>query len=198
MARVKYQRAAKDYPAAGIKKGDMYYYTRIKTGPYSSRQIRQLTPIRPSQMTTSEFLSQFYSLQEQLEDYKDGIADLAGFLNDLAGEARSLGEEEQGKYDNMPEGLQGGDTGEMIRERAEAMEQWADSLEAAASTAEDKAGEFEENQKLWDEFRQAREAADDAADQDEEVEDPQEPDEEEMSEDDLVQEVLGEIEEPSV
>lgn len=192
MARVKYQKAAKDYPEVGIKKGDKYYYTRIKTGPYSSRQIRQLTPIRRSQMTTSDFLSQFYGLQEQLEDFKGGIDELADFLNGLAEEARNLGEEEQGKYDNMPEGLQGGDTGEMIRERAEAMEAWAESLETAASTAEEKAGEFEENQKAWDEYDTACEA-DNAGDKD-----PEEPDGERIDEDDLVQEVLGEIEEPSL
>jgi hypothetical protein len=193
MARVKHQKARKDYPGAGIKKGDMYYYTRIKTGPYSSREIRQLKPIRPSQMTTSDFLSQFYGLQERLQDYSGGIADLAGELNDIASEARSIGEEEQGKYDNMPEPLQQGDTGQMIEERAQAMEAWAESLESAAGTAEEKASEFEENQKLWDEYDTASEP--DNVSEDGE---PEEPDEERMDEDALVEEVKEEIEEPSL
>jgi hypothetical protein len=193
MARVKYQKAAKDYPAAGIKKGQMYYYTRIKTSAYSSRQIRQLTPIRPSQMTTSAFLSQYYSLQERLQDFNGGIADLSDFLNGLAEDARSLGEEEQEKYDNMPESLQGGDTGQMIEERAQAMEAWAESLEAAASTAEEKASEFDDNDQVWSDYDAAM------GDYDPETkEEPAEPEEERMNEADLIQEVLGEIEEPSV
>ena len=195
MARIKHQKAAKDYPEAGIKKGQMYYYTRIKTGPYSSRQIRQLTPIRPSQMTTSEFLSQFYSLQEQLGDFKGGIDELESFLEELASDARNLGEEEQGKYDNMPEPLQQGDTGQMIEERAQAMGAWADSLDTAASTAGEKATEFEENQKAWEEYDEALAAYDS---DDEDAEEPDQPDSDRMDEQELIQEVLGDIEEPSI
>lgn len=193
MARVKYQKAMKDYPEAGIKKGDMYYYARIKTGPRSSRQIRQLKPIRRSQLTTSEFLSQFYGFQEQLSDYNGRIADLSAFLSEMASDVRNLGEEEQAKYDNMPEPLQQGDTGQMIEERAQAMEQWADSLENAASEAEDKAEAFEENQKLWDEYDTACEPENVS-----ENGEPEEPEEERMDENELVQEVMGEIEEPSI
>jgi hypothetical protein len=195
MARVKYQKARKDYPAAGIKKGDMYYYARIKTGPRSSREIRQLKPIRQSQLTTSDFMSQFYGLQERLSDYDGGIADLSGFLEELAADARNLAEEEQAKYDNMPEPFQQGDTGQLIEERAQAMEAWADSLESAASTAGDKASEYEENGKAWDEFDTDLENYDP---DEEDAEEPEEPDEERMDEADLIQDVLGEIEEPSL
>lgn len=198
MARVKHQKAAKDYPGAGIKKGDMYYYAKIKTGPRSSRQIRQLTPIRPSQLTSSDFLSQFYGLQERLADYKGGIADLAGELNEIAEEARSLGEAEQEKFDNMPEPLQGGDTGQMIEERAQAMEAWADSLEAAASTAEDKAGEFEKNEEAWSQYDAAMGDYDPNSDHPDGTEAPEEPDDERMDENDVVQEAMDEIEEPSL
>lgn len=194
MARVKYQKAAKDYPEAGIKKGEMYYYTRIKTGPYSSRQIRQKTPIRPSQMTSSDFLSQFYGLQEQLQDYSDGIAGLADFLNDIASQARELGQEQQEKFDNMPDNLQQGETGQLLEERANAMDEWADSLEQAATTAEEKAREFEENEEAWKAYRQAIEQPTD----DGEPAEVDEPDEPEMDEQEIVQEVIDEVDEPSL
>lgn len=195
MARVKYQKARKDYPNAGIKKGDMYYYARIKTGPYSSRQIRQKTPIRPSQMTTSDFLNQFYGLQESLQDFKGPLADMPGFLEDLASQARDLGQEQQEKYDNMPDPLQQGDTGCMLEERAQAMETWADSLEEAASTAGNKNQELEDNVQAWNEYDQA--IADYDPD-DENAEEPEEPEDYRMDENELIQDVLGEIEEPSL
>lgn len=196
MARVKYQKARKGYPAAGIKKGDMYYYTRIKTGPRSSRQIRQLTPIRPSQMTTSSFLSQFYELQERLDDFTGPIDGMEEFLNELAEAARELGQEEQEKFDNMPEQLQGGDTGVMLEERAQAMNAWAESLESAASTAADKASEFEENQSAWETYDLA--VAEYDPEKDPDATEPEEPGEDRMEEEALVEEIKGEIEEPEV
>lgn len=195
MARIKYQQARKDYPAYGIKKGDKYYYARVKTGPYSSREIRQLTPIRRSQMTSSDFLSQFYGLQERLEDLgsKPCLAELEGELSSISDDARALGEEQQEKFDNMPDSLQGGSTGEQVEGRATAMDSWADSLEQASSSAADKASEFETNQSEWADYDNA-DAEYDSEDPDQEA--PEEPSEERMDEDDLVQEILGEIEEP--
>lgn len=202
MARVKYQKARKDYPAAGIKKGDSYYYARIKTGPRSSREIRSLTPIRQSQLTTSDYLSQAYALQERFEDLSVGIAELAEELNGIAEEARSLGEEQNEKFNNMPDSLQQGDTGQLLEERAAAMEAWADSLENAAGSAEEKATEFEENQRLWtayDEELAEYEAKITRVDNDEsDDEEPEEPEEERMEEDDVVQEILGEVDQPEI
>ena len=56
MARVHHRKAAKDYPDHGIAKGDLYYYTKIKTGPRSSRVLRSKEPFKRSQLTSSEFL----------------------------------------------------------------------------------------------------------------------------------------------
>ena len=44
MARVTRRKAAKDYPDAGINKGDLYYYAKIKTGPRTSRTLRSIKP----------------------------------------------------------------------------------------------------------------------------------------------------------
>jgi len=192
MARVKFQKARKDYPAAGIVKGDMYYYARVMTGPRSSKEIRQKNPIRPSQLTSSAFLQGFYGLQERLEVFDGPLSDMSDFLEGVAGEARELGEEEQGKYDNMPEGLQQGSTGELLEERANAMEAWADSLETAATEATEKAEEFARIEELWKDHEMA------LAELEQDEEEPAEPDEERLDEQELIEEVKGEIEEPSL
>ena len=49
---------------------------------------------------------------------------------------RELGSEQQEKYDNMPEGLQQGDTGQMLEERASNCESWADEIEQRADELE--------------------------------------------------------------
>lgn len=138
MARVKYQKAAKDYPANGIAKGDMYYYVKIKTGPYTSRVMRSKTPFKRSALTSSDFLSQLY-------DWEDALSDL-GSMDDaqqFADDIRALGEEQRERFDNMPEGLQQGDSGQMLEQRA-------DACEAAADEIEEIINEWEAERDNWD------------------------------------------------
>lgn len=138
MARVKHVKAAKDYPDHGIAKGDMYYYTKIKTGPRSSRVMRSKTPFKRSALTQSDYLGQLY-------DWEDGKADLTSMddAQEFADTIRSLGEEQQEKLDNMPEGLQQGSSGEMLTERA-------DACETAASEIEDIITEYEDAKSTWE------------------------------------------------
>ena len=126
MARQQQRTAAKDYPDHGITKGDQYWFAQIKTGPRSSKIIRSLSRIPESQMTTSPFKSGWYAMQEAWDaSDKDGEAICA------AAEAiRELGEEARGSFDNMPEGLQQGDTGQMLEARADNCESFADSLDS--------------------------------------------------------------------
>ena len=95
-----------------------------------------------SDLTQSEFYGTLYGIQESVEkglnDFRNGgePVDLASALNDAAQELRDLGEECQGKLDNMPEGLQQGDTGQLLENRAQECESKADELESAASEIE--------------------------------------------------------------
>ncbi len=139
MARPEHRKAAKDYPQQGIAKGDTYWYVKIKTGAYSSRELRQKHPFKRSQLTSSDFLSQLY-------DWEDSIADFAGThdeLQDFADTIRQLGEEQRDKYDNMPEGLQQGDTGQMLEQRADACEAAADEIENIANNWESAYSDWE-------------------------------------------------------
>lgn len=128
MAKQEQRTARKDYPDAGIRKGDTYYFAQIKTGQRSSKTIRSLKPIPQSQLTTSPFKSSWYGVQEAWEESgKDGEA-----MREAATAIRELGEEAQSGFDNMPEGLQQGETGQMLENRANESERIATELEELA------------------------------------------------------------------
>lgn len=131
MAKVEKRVARKDYPQNGIKAGDTYYYTKLKL-QRGGLVKRSLTPFKPSQLTNSPFKSGWLSTQEEWEaGDKDGEAIRA------ASEALTgLGQEAQESFDNMPEGLQQGDTGQQ--------------LEARSSTCEDVAGQLDGLADEWD------------------------------------------------
>lgn len=129
MPKVKYVKAAKDHPAQGIAKGEMYYVWAIKT-QRGGITLRSKTPPRQSQLTLSEYKSAAWELVERLEDFQkpSDISDLVSFRDELVSDAENLRDEQQEKLDNMPEGLQQGDTGTMIQERIEALESFIEEL----------------------------------------------------------------------
>ena len=127
---------------AKIEKGNGYKWWKFR---YGARRIRCLKPEcspKPSDLTQSEFYGTLYGIQESVEtaldDFRNGgePVDLASALNDAAAELRELGEECQSKLDNMPEGLQQGDTGQLLENRVQECESKADELESAASEIE--------------------------------------------------------------
>lgn len=134
MARTFYRKARKAYPDNGIEKGQQYYYCKIKTGPRSSRVLRQLKPFKRSQLTSSEFLGRQYDLEEQLEEMEtgEGLADQA---QEIADEIRALGEEQEEKLQNMPDQLQYSPTGELLQERYDGCNEWADNIEGELGDA---------------------------------------------------------------
>lgn len=177
MAKPEHRTARKDYPDAGIKKGDKYWFVQIKTGPRSSRTLRQLKPFRRAQLTSSPFLQGLY-------DFEDSIAAVDDMeeVEQLAATIRELGDEEGEKYDNMPEGLQQGETGQMLEQRRDACHAAADELDDIVSRWQNAQEEIEE----WEDYlRRVREG--DAGPGDE-GEDEDAPDEPEYTLDDLLDE----------
>ena len=131
MPRVEKRTARKDYPKNGIKKGDVYYYTKLKL-QRGGIEKRSKTPFKPSDLTTSPFKSGFLAIGQGW-DASDKSADEMR----AAGEAlRELGTEAQESFDNMPEGLQQGDTGQLLQARAEGCESKADELGGLADELE--------------------------------------------------------------
>lgn len=143
MARPQHRTAAKDYPNAGIAKGDKYWYVKIKTGPRSSREMRQKEPFKRSQLTQSDYLAQLY-------DWEDSLAALDSMegAEALAEEIENLGSEQREKFDNMPEGLQQGDSGQMLERRAEACEAAAEAIREVIGEWEAARDEFDEDEFL--------------------------------------------------
>lgn len=192
MARIHQRVARKDYPAEGIKKGDSYFTwkTRVTVGKsYMGRVHRSMT--RPTSTSSSEFqrgLDQIavdFSKVEQADD-----------LRSIAQAVRELGEECREKFDNMPEGLQQGDTGCLLDERATGCEEWADSIEGTADEVEIKIADLDQEEAdsqdlrdAWDEYDTEYEAWDGEGD---EPPEPDEADPRNRSFDDERQEALDE------
>lgn len=132
MARVHQRKARKDYPAQGIKAGDMYFTwkTRMTVGKsYVGRVHRSLTQPVLSQLTSSAWRIGLDAVSQSVAAAEDPDG-----LRAAAEELRELGNEQREKFDNMPEGLQQGDTGQTLEQQAADCESAADEIEAAADT----------------------------------------------------------------
>jgi hypothetical protein len=123
MARATFvKKARKTIKGTGIKKGDSYYWWKFRFG---SKHVSK-TPPRRSQLTQSAFYSTMYDAEdtaadiaEQLRTGKIDFADAKDQLEQIKGDVESAGDECQGAFDNMPEGLQQGDTGQLLERRVE-------------------------------------------------------------------------------
>ena len=129
MPRVEHRKAAKDYPDSNIKKGEKYFTWKFRFGGRRRQKDRPL----PEQLTQSGYLQEWYPLQREIESF-DGSAD---DLNTLVERVRDLGQEEQDKLENMPESLQDGPSGEILRERSEECEERVSTLEDLHSRLEE-------------------------------------------------------------
>lgn len=134
------QKAAKDHPEIGVKKGEPYYHWTFKNQRGPGTQVKSKTYPKPSQLTRSAFKSQWRGFSETIAEMPldDGLYDA---LQELAGEIRALGEECQSSLDNMPEGLQQGSTGELLQTRIDNCESWASEIEGL-----DDPGQFDESE----------------------------------------------------
>lgn len=132
MPRVETRTARKDYPQDGIKKGDTYYYTKLKL-QRGGIVKRSLKPFKASQLTTSPFKGGFLAAGEAFEA-SDKSAEA---MREAAEAIRSLAEEAQSSYDNLPEGFQMGDMGQMLENRVSECEGIADDLEDFAQQLDD-------------------------------------------------------------
>lgn len=125
MARAHFvKKALKDNPVA--KKGESYYWWKFRFGGkhYSK------TPPKASQLTSSEFLSSMYELEERISELSaDSLEDLQSEVQSIIDDLRQLGEEQEEKLSNMPDGLQEGEVGQMLQERADECENMASELE---------------------------------------------------------------------
>lgn len=143
MARVHHvKRARKAHRGYGIRKGQEYWWASYRVGRSSIKRVWDHPP-RPSEVTRSEFLSAIYGHQETLEDTAgnavtvEDVHSLGQDMEAAAAEIEQLADEQEEKYGNMPDGLQQGDTGQLLERRADQARTIASELEDAGSTLQD-------------------------------------------------------------
>lgn len=116
----------------GIKVGDSYYWwrTRRTVGKtYQTIKHVSKTRPRPSQLTSSPFLQEVYSLLEDIEDTYE-TNDLEGYRDGWKDTAQGILDGEQEKLDNLPQSLQDGSSGQEIQSRIDALQSFIEALEA--------------------------------------------------------------------
>lgn len=133
MARVLTRVAHKDYPEAGIKKGETYYKVSLKTGPRSSRTLKSKTPFKRHQLTSSEYLQRVYLLADETIPAISCPDDLQSLKDELEEIKNELDE----KLENMPEGLKQGPTGQTLEERMSECDDFISTLDQIDFEEED-------------------------------------------------------------
>lgn len=160
MPRVHHRKARKDYPNQGIEKGDMYYTWRIKMA-YGGVTYRSKEYPKPWQLTHSEFKSAVLQAEDALSSV-GGVEDIESLMVDIEG----IRDECQEKFDNMPEGLQQGDTGMLLEERVEAMDEWLHELQSHVDD-EPQPDDFMTTNPDWEEWSESEPDREDFEDDDE-------------------------------
>src|SRR5437870_694874 len=136
MPRVTQVTAAKDYPEKGIKKGEKCYVWRVRL-QRGGVDCRSKTYPRPSQLN--------YGFTGQLGDIVEDMGKCTDVddLRSIGEQLKELGEQCQESFDNMPEGLQQGDTGQLLEERSDGLSSWADAVEEACDEYDTAVGEID-------------------------------------------------------
>lgn len=133
MTRANFVKAArKDYPEAGVKKGESYWWWKFNFSRYVHRS--KVHPTR-SQLTQSGFLQELYDIEDNLSF--DG-EDLESSVQELTERIQELADQCQESLDNMPDHLQeSSETGMLLQERIDALEAWISDLEGVDLSVDD-------------------------------------------------------------
>jgi len=130
MARATFVKAArKDYPDHGIKKGESYYWWAFMSGGCGGAKRYSKEKPKPSQLTQSEFWGEVYGIQEDAETEPD-FDDIESQIEDLKSRLEDVRDTTQEKYDNLPDSLQNGSSGELLQGRVDALDEAISSLES--------------------------------------------------------------------
>ena len=183
-------KARKAIPQYKIEVGDTYYHWAFMVGGRGGPKICSKTPPTRAQLTRSEYFGAVYAI------FDGDLANLepegaVEALRDAATAIEELGSEQQEKYDNMPDSLQQGDTGQTLEARASSCESVKDALNEAADELETKLEELDKEEEDYKALVQKWEDYDTAvADYDEDSDDPEpeEPDEDRPDDRDFDQE----------
>lgn len=142
------KRARKAIPSIDVKVGDSYYWWkhRMKGSRSGFKKVSKTRPTR-SQLTMSDYLGQLYSLQDD-DRPRPSFEDLGEYRDSIRDAIQDLADQQQEKLDNMPEGLQQGDTGQMIQERIDSCENAVGDLDSIDILDEDDFDEEDDDEDI--------------------------------------------------
>lgn len=148
-AVVKKVRAQKDYPQFGIKRGQEHFTWSVPGGGVFVK-YRSLTAPKKSQLVAPGYQQDFAVLQETAA-YLGEIHDVSD-IQSLVDEITALKDDVEEKYNNMPEQLQGGDTGVLMQDRISDLESWIEELNDIISDAEAITDDMEDCAEQWEQI----------------------------------------------
>ena len=121
-----------------------YYFTR-----YGSSRTETRTYPKRSMLTGSSFLAQLYDLGDRIAEATtpEEMSGLETWRDELVSDFESLRDECQESLDNMPYQLQEAETGQMLQERIDKMEEIVSELESLEFELEE---DEDEEQQLED------------------------------------------------
>lgn len=97
---------------------------------YGGQLIYSKTKPRQSQLTNNSFKQELYSIQESIEDFSPEDPDDVGvFVEELISNLEELRDTCQESFDNIPEQLQEGNSGQILQERIENLDDVISNLE---------------------------------------------------------------------
>ena len=140
------KKARKDVRGSDIKKGESYYWWAFMVGGRGGTKRVSRTHPRPSQLTQSEYLSTCLAAQESVQDANvSDIDTLISTLESAKDEISNQADECDNKYNNMPDSLQQGETGQLLESRRDAAQAVAEAIDEAIGQLNDLSTEFEED-----------------------------------------------------
>lgn len=92
-----------------------FYWWKFR---YGGKRFKKTRP-RGSELTQSEYLSNIYSIQEEVDDADPVYEDLSSWVDELRDRVQEIADEQRDKRENMPENLQDSYTGCLLEERAD-------------------------------------------------------------------------------
>jgi hypothetical protein len=142
------KKARKDYPEHGVKKGESYWWWK-----FNFSRIKYISKEKPnrSQLTQSSFFSTLWAIEDGIEKRFAGHIcsdDIQNELENLISEIEELKDEVQGNLDNMPYQLQESNTGQLLQERIDELENWVSDLNGIDTSIEEGLSEEELENKI--------------------------------------------------
>lgn len=127
MARANYVKAArKDIPGTDIKAGDSYYWWKFR---YGGKRYSKTYPKR-SELTQSAFYSQLYDLEDRISDFSpSGADDFNSFKEEIKDEIEEMKSQCEESLENIPESLREGNSGTLLQERIDALDEWYNDID---------------------------------------------------------------------